>query len=221
MPGGEFRIKFTPSEDAGSLRFSKRVRDGLGEDYERWSSTDLELYLERLGLDAGATLVACCAVLVVGALARWLYYRLRVGLSNRTGRLLVEEEAQAASAAAAVEVAAKREKATPALAFAQSGAGPLARHCRFCDVYVADEHMDAHMSGKKHRKMVELAGSLSTREIWVWRPRAEEAQGQALAECPPEPATDSAENNQLPALAKTGRVKGQTTKWEVKGKKRM
>ena len=31
-------VKFTPSDDAGSLRFSKRVRDGLGEDYARWST---------------------------------------------------------------------------------------------------------------------------------------------------------------------------------------
>lgn len=212
-------VKFTPSEDAGSLRFSKRIRDGLGEDYARWSSTDLELHLERLGQDVGVTLVVSCTVLVVGVLARWLYHRVRVGLSNRAGRLLVEEEARAASEAAAAAEASKREKAEKATAAVtsstSSSAGPMARHCRFCDVYVADEHVDAHLSGKKHRKMVELAGSLSsgTGEIWMWQPRE---QTEAPAECPP--ATESAANHQLPALAKTGRVKGQTTKWEVAGK---
>ena len=214
-------LKFTPSDDAGSLRFSKRVRDGLGENYARWSSTDLEIFLDRLGQDAGVTLVVGCAVLVVGVLVRWLYYRLRVGLSNRAGRLLVEEEARAASEAAAAAAASKREKATPALGSTPSSAGRLARHCRFCDVFVADEHVDAHLGGKKHCKMVTLAGSLSssgTREIWVWRPREE---AEKPVECPP--ATESVTNHQLPALAKTGRAKGQTDKWEVaagKGKKK-
>ena len=63
--------------------------------------------------EARGEFITLGAVLVVGALVRWLYYRLRVGLSNRAGRLLVEEEARAASEAAAAAAASKREKATP------------------------------------------------------------------------------------------------------------
>ena len=209
-PRLRMQARWTPTEDAGSLRFSQRYRDQAGEDYAAWAVTDLELSIWKL-----ARLACSCLVLVVVAMAvRWLYCRPQVYLSDRTAAQLVAEDAKGAQEA-------NRQKAAAAAAVSASvPTGPLDRFCRFCDMAIDEEHVQSHLQGKRHQKLKAAAGSLASDDCWVWRPAVEKAASvAAAAPAATKPELLAPRHDLLPALAKTGKVKGQTGKWAKVEKK--
>ena len=207
---GVMQARWTPAEDAGSLRFSQRYRDQEGEDYGAWAVTDRELNMSKLARHT----CGCLVIAVLGVAVRWLYRRLRVHLSDRTAAQLVADDAKGAQEAS-------RQKAAAAVAAAAASAsvptGPLDRFCRFCDMAIDEEFVQSHLQGKRHQKLRAAAGSLASDDVWVWRPAREKVVSAAPAA--PEPEVMVPRADLLPALGKTGKVKGQTGKWAKVEKK--
>ena len=203
------QARWTPAEDAGSLRFSQRYRDEEGEDYSAWAVTDRQLNMSKLARQT----CGCVVVAIVGVAARWLYRRLRVYLSDRTAAQLVADDAKGAQEA-------RRQKAAAAAAAAAASAsvptGPLERFCRYCDMAIDEEYVQSHLQGKRHQKLKAAAGSLASDDVWVWRPAREKVLSAPAA---PVPEVVVPRPDLLPALGKTGKVKGQTGKWAKVEKK--
>ena len=148
--------RWTPDENAGSARFSKRYRDGEGEDYEQYLSDTQRaiLWLERAtGAPAWALCVAALLFLVACRLALRLWAHVVSRWSAR--RLLAEEESDSRQRAAAAALQ-RAEATTPA----DDDGGVRRRFCRFCDVEVADNFVDSHPSGKKHLKVIKKLGEM-------------------------------------------------------------
>ena len=205
------QARWTPAEDAGSLRFSQRYRYEEGEDYSAWAVTDRQLNMSKLARQT----CGCIVVAIVGVAARWLYRRLRVYLSDRTAAQLVADDAKGAQEA-------RRQKAAAAAAAAAASAsvptGPLERFCRYCDMAIDEEYVQSHLQGKRHQKLKAAAGSLASDEVWVWRPAREKVVAPAVPAAPV-PEVVVPRPDLLPALGKTGKVKGQTGKWAKVEKK--
>ena len=201
------QARWTPAEDAGSLRFSQRYRDDEGEDYSAWAVTDRQLNMSKLAWQT----CGCVVVAIVGVAARWLYRRLRVYLSDRTAAQLVADDAKGAQEA-------RRQKAAAAAAASASSVptGPLERFCRYCDMAIDEEYVQSHLQGKRHQKLKAAAGSLASDDVWVWRPAREKVLSAPAA---PVPEVVVPRPDLLPALGKTGKVKGQTGKWAKVEKK--
>ena len=201
------QARWTPAEDAGSLRFSQRYRDEEGEDYSAWAVTDRQLNMSKLARQT----CGCVVVAIVGVAARWLYRRLRVYLSDRTAAQLVADDAKGAQEA-------RRQKAAAAAAAASASVptGPLERFCRYCDMAIEEEYVQSHLQGKRHQKLKAAAGSLASDDVWVWRPAREKVLSAPAA---PVPEVVVPRPDLLPALGKTGKVKGQTGKWAKVEKK--
>ena len=201
------QARWTPAEDAGSLRFSQRYRDDEGEDYSAWAVTDRQLNMSKLAWQT----CGCVVVAIVGVAARWLYRRLRVYLSDRTAAQLVADDAKGAQEA-------RRQKAAAAAAAASASVptGPLERFCRYCDMAIDEEYVQSHLQGKRHQKLKAAAGSLASDDVWVWRPAREKVLSAPAA---PVPEVVVPRSDLLPALGKTGKVKGQTGKWAKVEKK--
>ena len=159
-------------EYTGSMRFSKRHRDMMGEDYARWATADTPQWQ----LWAAYSAAALVCYLIIRAVHRLL----RRIQSDRAARALLLAESRATDASGGARVATKQQRAPT---------GPVERVCRFCDVAVPqDDMMAAHVGGKRHRRMVALAGSTAgdADACWVWREAA-----PPPAEAPaPEPAPE-------------------------------
>ena len=172
--------------------------------------TDRQLNMSKLARQA----CGCLVVAVVGVAVRWLYRRLLVYLSDRTAAQLVADDAKGAQEAS-------RQKAAAAAAAAEASAsvptGPLDRFCRFCDMAIDEEYVQSHLQGKRHLKLKAAAGSLASDDVWVWRPAREKVVLAAAGA--PEPEVMVPRADLLPALGKTGKVKGQTGKWAKVEKK--
>ena len=172
--------------------------------------TDRELNISKLARHT----CGCLVIAVLGVAVRWLYRRLRVHLSDRTAAQLVADDAKGAQEAS-------RQKAAAAVAAAAASAsvptGPLDRFCRFCDMAIDEEFVQSHLQGKRHQKLRAAAGSLASDDVWVWRPAREKVVSAAPAA--PEPEVMVPRAYLLPALGKTGKVKGQTGKWAKVEKK--
>ena len=129
---------------------------------------------------AGAMLFAAVAIAAlfayhIGTFVRdeWQYRR-----SVSAARSLVKQEKADAKATAKVAASSAKTSVDPA------AAQTLIRYCRFCDVPIGDEFMEAHEAGKKHRKLKAAAGSLAEGSCWIWRP-APALMTEMLQEGPP------------------------------------
>ena len=178
-------VRWTPSSEyEGSMRFSKRHRDAMGEEYARWAQADTPEWQYW---------AACTAAsLTAYVLLRAAHRLLRRLQSDRAARALLLDESRAAAAAA--------ESACSATATQQrTPTGKVERVCRFCDVPVTEDDMMAlHLGGKRHRRMVALAGSAAgdVASPWVWR---------EATPPPPEPAPAPAPEVEIPTQQNRGK----------------
>ena len=81
---------------------------------------------------------------------------------------------------------------------------------------IEEEYVQSHLQGKRHQKLKAAAGSLASDDVWVWRPAREKVLSAPAA---PVPEVVVPRPDLLPALGKTGKVKGQTGKWAKVEKK--
>ena len=177
--------KWTPAEDAGSLRFSKQYRDAVGENYEQWLEPEPDpssvavavAALEELtGVPAWQAVAAAATTLACMWVARrWAVPAIRQAQSDRMAASLLTEEERAAAAAAA----GPADIAAAAAAGQGPDAGPLERVCRFCDVAVGESYVDSHVNGKRHGKMraEHIKFGADPEAVWAWRPVAASAEG--------------------------------------------
>ena len=189
---------WTPAEDAGSMRFSQNLRDRSTYAQASWARRDRPLWmpevladilLERLDLSMGAVYLFLAVVLAIIALCvRETRVYLRAWRSDTVMVQIVRQEKAEKAQAAAAAAAAKAIASAPD---APGSSGPLVRCCRFCDVPIADEFVDAHAAGKKHKRLVSVAGSAGADCCWVWRsahtleaPEAERRDDAAASDMP-------------------------------------
>ena len=184
-------VKWTPSADAGSMRFSSKMRDPASYAGKAWARRDRPFWMPEavaaLVVDeldwpdwaAHAALVAL--VVALCAAVRELLYWLRLWRSERAVRQLIGQEKAAAAARVAEKNAAVAAAAAAAAALPTT-ATAMMRYCRFCDVPVEDTHMTTHEAGKRHKRLKDSAGALGAGECWVMRPSSEAAPEPAASE---------------------------------------
>eukprot|EP00729_Bicosta_minor_P013438 gene13438-8872_t len=174
-------IKWTPAAGAGSLRFTKRARDALGEDYSQWLDDGAEAAdaaLERVGVPAWIVWTAL-QVLLAFVFGRWVLRSVVMpwihGVkSSKVASELMSEAKDAAKAKAADEQ--RNAKLKTDLEAEQRIDGPAQRQCRFCDVDVDEDFVDSHLGGKKHGKAVanQLKRGRPGTDCWTWRAKRPE-----------------------------------------------
>lgn len=180
--------RWTPADDS-PLIFSKRLRTG---DYTRWLDDDGR---------TPSMQVMCVLLLLLLGLARypmrWIARWVHGMRSERAAQdlLVLEAERQA-------QVRAQQQEALPL----QQPPGGV-RYCRYCDVAVLDEHVEAHLSGKRHAKHAQYASSEAS--CWVWR-------AEPATAAPPTPEADAA-LDPGPLQRPTGGGDGGKGKWQTSG----
>jgi hypothetical protein len=180
--GGITLSQFEAAEGAGSLTFSKRHRDAMGEDYEQWFEPETEptpfaaacMAVEAAtGVPAWKCVLATLATLACVVTARqWVAVKVHIvqSASAATALLTQEERAADAKRSRAEEVKAEQTKAAAAAA-APAADAPMQRVCKFCDIYVPDEFVSSHAAGKKHGKArdAHVKRGADPTDFWIWR----------------------------------------------------
>ena len=114
--------------------------------YMQWATPDEPEPLLAVGMKTA--IIALCAALGLCVLLYCSCYALRVLRSWHAARQLLEaEEAHAKSMAQSQPIMGRSTKSVHADTVTR-------RFCRLCDVPVDDEHVDTHLNGKKHKKLV-------------------------------------------------------------------
>jgi hypothetical protein len=149
----EMEAMWTPAEDGGPARFSQRYRDGMGDTaYKQWTRAEPAA---PGGLGMRSLLPALTAAALLAVLMYGIFHQWRVLRAWYTARQLVAAEEAAAMATAGVEATTVQQPRPSSV-----GAGPAKgysvtrRVCRLCDVVVDDAHVESHLGGKKHKKLV-------------------------------------------------------------------
>ena len=201
------------------MRFSSNNRDRSTYADAAWSKRDIPFWmperlaniiLERLDWPMwvvyGALIGALTTALILaGACVREIRDSIRVWKSTRATREIVrleEEEKARRRKTAEASAAAARTAPVPSLS------GPLVRVCRYCDVPIADDFVEAHQAGKKHRRLASLTAGGVGADCWVWR-RADTL--------PQRPTDDAAVDEAMPAPppARIGGGDGGKGSWSV------
>ena len=188
----DMQARWTPADDAGPLSFSTNRRERSTYANAHWARRDrpvwmpepmAALLLDELDWPLVAVYVAVAVALGLTVLiARRVIRQWRQWRSDVAARALMRDEARrgtkdpATSAQAAAPVAATEH---------------YVRHCRFCDIPIEDAHVDSHQTGKKHRRLKELAGALAAQDdCWVWRPPTAPPSSLPIAASAPPSAAD-------------------------------
>lgn len=167
----ELRATWHEAAGAGSMRFSTNYRDPASYKHVSYAQRERPFWLpEPIAhalLDemdwpfwAVNGLAAACVALCI-LIVREVHECMRALQRDKATRELLLDEQPAIVAAAA----ARAQCVEP-----PSDGRMRVRVCRFCDIEIADEYVDAHLSGKRHKKLEAVAGSLSAgRSCWFWR----------------------------------------------------
>ena len=191
----EFRATWHEAEGAGSMRFSTNFRDPASYKHISYAQRERPFWLpEPIAhalLDemdwpfwAVHGLAAACVALCI-LIVREVHECMRAWQRDKATRELLLAEQLAIVAAAAAKAAPPEPRCVEPSVEPPSDGRMRVRVCRYCDIEIADEYVDAHLSGKRHKKLEAAAGSLAAgRSCWLWRlaeaPRAAAPASAAL-----------------------------------------